>query len=112
MRSYSGILVIDPKEQRQVDAYIDFDRFPSEGADLGGARLAQRRNVGGTGKFQDLPTYVVHFREYVTEDKGRGKSEHDTWKLDSRADHDGLLVKWAVEKGAAVREVGFLVVGC
>ena len=69
--------------------------------------------VGGRGKFATSPAYVTHFREYELEDsrRGRGEREIDEYRMNSNVTEDSIDIEWIVGDDAAVREIGFLIVG-
>ena len=112
MQAYSGILIIDNDHRRNGSATIDFDNFHSEGQDVGDARIFQAINVGGTKKFTEKPAYVANIREWVVEDKGRGKNERDDFIINSQVNRDRLQIDWNLkDKQGGIHEISFMVIG-
>lgn len=112
MRAYSGILVLNEDHRRNGSATIDFDQFHPHGADVGDAAIHQPIVVGGDGKFNATPAYIVSLREWTADDKATGRGEGDTYVINSTINRDRLTVDWQLKDDhGGLSEISFLVVG-
>jgi hypothetical protein len=128
MQTISGILRIRESAHRKGNSSIEFTDLPRQNERRGDAIAKQIiLNVNGRGllntesdeafngfRFVGFPSYMVHIREWVQEDRTSavsGGGEMDEYVLNSNIDSRRLNISWDLGDNGRIKEIGFICMG-